>query len=76
MTDSKQLYFRLLSYVRPYAKVFAVADGKLVKLFDTTLPLTNAYWFVCLEHMADAPRIKAMREWLIADVSRKKGEAA
>jgi subfamily B ATP-binding cassette protein MsbA len=25
MTDSKQLYLRLLTYVRPYAKVFAVA---------------------------------------------------
>src|SRR5688572_26536214 len=25
MTDSKQLYLRLLSYVRPYAKVFALA---------------------------------------------------
>src|SRR5690606_21796505 len=57
-----------------------VAGGRLVKLFDPTLPLTNAYWFVCLEHMADAPRIKAMREWLIEDVStkkaKKKGEAA
>lgn len=48
-----------------------VAAGRLVKLFDKTLPLTNAYWFVCLEHMADAPRIKAMRDWLVQDVSKK-----
>src|SRR3546814_6513090 len=49
-----------------------ITAGRLVKLFDgTALPLTNAYWFVCLEHMADAPRIKAMRDWLISDVAAK-----
>jgi LysR family glycine cleavage system transcriptional activator len=54
-----------------------IAAGRLVTLFDgTPLPLTNAYWFVCLEHMADAPRIKAMRDWLISDVARKEGAAA
>ena len=54
-----------------------IAAGRLVKLFDgTALPLTNAYWFVCLEHMADAPRIKAMRDWLVSDVAKKEGEAA
>jgi LysR family glycine cleavage system transcriptional activator len=45
-----------------------VAAGRLVHLFDDTLPLTNAYWFVCLEHMADAPRIRSMREWLQDEV--------
>lgn len=44
-----------------------IAAGRLVKLFDATLPLSNAYWFVCLEHMAGAPRIKAMRDWLIEE---------
>ncbi|WP_370151633.1 transcriptional regulator GcvA [Ferrovibrio sp.] len=49
-----------------------IAAGRLVKLFDgTALPLTNAYWFVCLEHMADAPRIKAMRDWLVQDVAAR-----
>lgn len=52
-----------------------IAAGRLVTLFDTTpLPLTNGYWFVCLQHMADAPRIKAMRDWLVEDVSKKKDE--
>lgn len=53
-----------------------IAGKRLIRLFDEALPLTNSYWFVCLEHMADAPRIKAMREWLTEDVSKKKGEAA
>jgi LysR family glycine cleavage system transcriptional activator len=45
-----------------------VTAGRLVHLFDVSLPLTNAYWFVCLDHMADAPRIKAMRDWLVEEV--------
>jgi len=54
-----------------------IAAGRLQTLFDTTpLALTNGYWFVCLQHMADAPRIKAMRDWLVEDVSKKKDEAA
>lgn len=54
-----------------------ITAGRLVKLFDgTALPLTNAYWFVCLEHMADAPRIKAMRDWLVSDVAAKTDSAA
>jgi LysR family transcriptional regulator, glycine cleavage system transcriptional activator len=53
-----------------------IAGGRLIRLFDEALPLTNSYWFVCLEHMADAPRIRAMREWLTEDVSKKNGEAA
>lgn len=53
-----------------------ISAGRLVKLFDgTALPLTNAYWFVCLEHMADAPRIKAMRDWLVSDVAAKTDSA-
>lgn len=51
-----------------------IAGGRLVTLFDgTPLPLTNGYWFVCLKHMADAPRIKAMRDWLMQDVAAKEG---
>ena len=41
MTDSKQLYFRLLSYVRPYAKVFALAVLGMV-LTAATEPLFPA----------------------------------
>ena len=41
MTDSKQLYLRLLSYVRPYAKVFALAVLGMV-LTAATEPLFPA----------------------------------
>jgi subfamily B ATP-binding cassette protein MsbA len=40
-TDSRQLYFRLLSYVRPYAKVFAIAVLGMV-LAAATEPLLPA----------------------------------
>lgn len=45
-----------------------IKAGSLVRLFDQTLPVSGAYWLVCLEHMSDAPRLKAMREWLLEEV--------
>lgn len=46
-------------------------SGRLVRLFDVTLPVQGAYYFVCLEHMSEAPRIKAMRDWLLEEVKAK-----
>jgi LysR family glycine cleavage system transcriptional activator len=46
-----------------------IKAGRLVQVFDKTLPVRGAYWLVCLEHMAEAARIKLLREWLIEEVT-------
>lgn len=47
-----------------------IQAGRLVRLFDRTLPVSGAYWLVCLQHMSDAPRLVAMRDWLLEEVAR------
>lgn len=46
-----------------------IKAGRLVRLFDRSLPVSGAYWLVCLDHMAEAPRIKAMRDWLLEETA-------
>ncbi len=46
-----------------------IKAGRLVRLFDRSLSVSGAYWLVCLDHMAEAPRIKAMRDWLLEETA-------
>ncbi|MBX3453926.1 transcriptional regulator GcvA [Ferrovibrio sp.] len=46
-----------------------IKAGRLVRLFDRSFPVSGAYWLVCLDHMAEAPRIKAMRDWLLEETA-------
>ncbi len=47
----------------------ALAQGVLVRPFDLALPSSNAYWIVCAPANADKPKIRAFREWLLAEAS-------
>jgi len=42
--------------------------GTLVKLFDVTVPSRESYWFVSPKPLADAPRVKAFRDWVKAEL--------
>ena len=42
--------------------------GTLVKLFDVTVPSRESYWFVSPKALAEAPRVKAFREWVKAEL--------
>ena len=44
-----------------------LAAGRLVRPFDITLPADNAYYLVYPEHTANRPKIKAFRDWLLAE---------
>jgi len=46
-----------------------LAAGRLVRPFDLALPGGFAYWVVCPEAMAERPKIRAFREWLLAEVA-------
>jgi LysR family glycine cleavage system transcriptional activator len=46
-----------------------LATGRLVRPFDVSLPHQYSYYVVCPEAHADRPKIKAFRDWLLAEVA-------
>jgi len=44
-----------------------IEAGRLTVPFSFQLPLSSAYYVVCLHESAEIPRIKAFREWLLAE---------
>ena len=48
-----------------------LAAGRLVKLFDISLPSVACYYVVCPETWADRPKIAAFREWLLTETRRE-----
>jgi len=51
-----------------------LASGRLVRPFDLALPSECAYYFVVPEVSADQPKIRAFRDWLLAEISAAPGE--
>lgn len=47
-----------------------LAAGRLVRLFDVLLPGDYAYYLVAPAHYFTRPKVKAFREWLVAEVER------
>ena len=48
-----------------------IAAGRLVRLFDISLPVDFAYYVVSPEATADRPKIRAFREWLLREAARE-----
>jgi LysR family transcriptional regulator, glycine cleavage system transcriptional activator len=44
-------------------------NGRLVRPFQTTLPLKNTYWIVCPKATSALPKIGAFRDWLLAEAA-------
>ncbi len=44
-----------------------LAAGRLVKPFDVTLPASFAYYVVCPEASAERPKVRAFRDWVLAE---------
>ena len=51
-----------------------LATGRLVRPFDLALPSECAYYFVVPEVSAEQPKIRAFRDWLLAEVTAAAGE--
>ncbi len=50
-----------------YAVAEEIAEGRLVVPFARSLRTHTSYWVVCPRRTANLPKIKAFREWLIAE---------
>lgn len=46
-----------------------LASGRLVKPFDIDMPIDWAYYLVAPESMADRPKVRAFRDWLLAEIA-------
>jgi LysR family glycine cleavage system transcriptional activator len=46
-----------------------LANGRLVKPFDIDMPMDYAYYVVTPETTAERPKVKAFREWLLAEIA-------
>jgi LysR family glycine cleavage system transcriptional activator len=44
-------------------------NGRLVRPFQTALPLTNTYWIVCPAATSKLPKIVAFRDWLLVEAA-------
>ncbi len=53
----------------------ALADGRLVKPFDVSLPTAYAYYVVAPEATAGRPKVAAFREWLLSE-AKNSGDGA
>ncbi|WP_245286484.1 LysR substrate-binding domain-containing protein [Bradyrhizobium sp. ARR65] len=48
-------------------------NGRLVRPFPASIPVSRTYWIVCPRATATLPKIATFREWLLADASSDLG---
>ena len=53
----------------------ALADGRLIKPFDISLPADYAYYVCCPKAQAERPAVAAFRAWLHEEAARDRAEA-
>ena len=53
-----------------------LAAGRLIKPFELALPFHLAYYLVAPEATADQPKVKAFRDWLLAEVQASEAQEA
>jgi LysR family transcriptional regulator, glycine cleavage system transcriptional activator len=53
-----------------------LADGLLIQPFDLVASDGNAYWLVYPEARRNVPKIRAFRDWLLAEIARTCGDHA
>ncbi len=44
-------------------------QGRLVKVLDFSLPANYAYWIVSTMAAAEHPKVKLLRDWLLAEAA-------
>ncbi|MGH7067390.1 MAG: transcriptional regulator GcvA [Acetobacteraceae bacterium] len=48
-----------------------LVSGRLVRLFDLRLKSEMAYYFLCPQLSLEQPKVRAFRDWLLAEASRR-----
>ena len=51
-----------------------IAEGRLVKPFETSVPIDFAYYILCPESKLSRPKVAAFRDWL-KEMAHAEGDA-
>ncbi len=51
----------------PYVHAEPIVEGRLFQPFDLVIPNGDSYWLVYPEAVAERPKIKAFRDWLLEE---------
>jgi LysR family transcriptional regulator, glycine cleavage system transcriptional activator len=58
-----------IALARTTLAAWDLINGRLVRPFPLSLPLTKTYWIVCPNATASLPKIVAFRDWLLAEAA-------
>jgi LysR family glycine cleavage system transcriptional activator len=47
-----------------------LAEGRLIRPFDILASDGDNYWLVYPEYRRNVPKVRAFREWLLAEIAR------
>lgn len=50
-----------------------LADGRLLRPFDTTIDEGNSYWLAFQESRRNVPKIRIFRDWILAQIDATRG---
>lgn len=59
-----------IALARTTLAAWDLINGRLVRPFARTLPLSNTYWIVCPKATSSLPKITMFRNWLLSEASR------
>lgn len=62
---------RGVSLITPEYFQQELADGRLIQPFDKVIDEGNAYWLAYPESRRNVPKIKAFRDWIVAEAARE-----
>ena len=71
-----------IALARTTLAAWDLINGRLVRPFSLSLPLSKTYWIICPKATASLPKIVTFRDWLLAEASsdlrqlQKKGRRA
>lgn len=51
-----------------------IMAGRLVLPFPALVPIGKSWWFICLENLAERPKIKLFRDWILTEAEQFLGE--
>jgi len=58
-----------IALARTTLAAWDLLNGRLVRPFELTLPISKTYWIVCPKATTSLPKIKTAREWLLAEAT-------
>jgi LysR family transcriptional regulator, glycine cleavage system transcriptional activator len=59
-----------IALARTTLAAWDLINGRLVRPFPDSLPLSKTYWIVCPKATMTLPKIVTFRDWLLAEAAR------